>query len=255
MDDAQISDAVRIAYDDAQSFYREGAEVFNTKLFKKIIENDPDVVYKSIVAAGDRPVLVRKTFDILNKRIKDPVVRNNLKTSLRGEFLDDAIRSSQKSNVQYGQELDATKLDNFFSKKSMMMKELFEPEQLKNIEKLKNALAFSQGRLRKKGGLPGAIFIQMKQSGAVMQLVAGGTAGVLGSPGIAAGIILTPAALAKMMTNDKVIKYLTTGFRYNQNQTIAGRSFRQAIAAMASDGIISKDEKDKVLLDMKENGY
>ena len=79
----------------------------------------------------------KEEVDILNKRIKDVSVRNNLKTALRGEFLDDAIRSSQKSNVQYGQELDATKLDNFFAKKSMMMKELFEPEQLKNIEKLK----------------------------------------------------------------------------------------------------------------------
>ena len=44
-------------YKDANKFYREGAEIFNNKLFTKIIENDPDVVYKSIVAAGDRPVL------------------------------------------------------------------------------------------------------------------------------------------------------------------------------------------------------
>lgn len=258
MDNAQISDAVRIAYDDAQSFYREGAEVFNTKLFKKIIENDPDVVYKSIVAAGDRPVLVRKTFDILNKRIKDSVVRNNLKTSLRGEFLDDAIRSSQKSNVQYGQELDATKLDNFFSKKSMMMKELFEPEQLKNIEKLKNALAFSQGRLRKKGGLPGAIFIQMKQSGAVMTLTklgAIGGGGAIGGVPAAATILLAPAVLGKMFTSPSIVKFLTTGFKYNENQKLAGRTFRQIIAQMSKEGLIDEDEKDQVLKDIKQGGY
>ena len=258
MDDAKIPESVRIAYDDAQSFYREGAEVFNTKLFKKLIENDPDVVYKSIVAAGDRPVLVRKTFDILNKRIKDVNVRNNLKTSLRGEFLDDAIRSSQKSNVQYGQELDATKLDNFFAKKSMMMKELFEPEQLKNIEKLKNALAFSQGKLRKKGGLPGAIFIQMKQSGAVMTLTklgAIGGGGAVGGVPAAATILLAPGILGKMFTSPKIVKLLTTGFKYSENQTIAGRTFRQVIAQMSKEGLIDEDEKDQVLKDIKQGGY
>ncbi len=258
MDEAKIPESVRIAYDDAQSFYKNGAEVFNTKLFKKIIENDPDVVYKSIVAAGDRPVLVRRTFDILDKRIKDTAVRANLKTALRGEFLDDAIRNSQKSNVQYGQELDATKLDNFFAKKSMMMKELFEPEQLKNIEKLKNALAFSQGKLRKKGGLPGAIFIQMKQSGAVMTLTklgAIGGGGAIGGVPAAATILLAPGILGKMFTSPKIVKLLTTGFRYNENQTIAGRTFRQIIAQMSKEGLIDEDEKDQALKDIKQGGY
>jgi hypothetical protein len=258
MDDAKIPENIRILYDDAQSFYKEGAEVFNTKLFKKLLENDADVVYKSIVAAGDRPVLVRRTFDILNKRIKDVSVRNNLKTALRGEFLDDAIRSSQKSNVQYGQELDATKLDNFFAKKSMMMKELFEPEQLKNIEKLKNALAFSQGKLRKKGGLPGAIFIQMKQSGAVMTLTklgAIGGGGAVGGVPAAATILLAPGILGKMFTSPKIVKLLTTGFKFNENQTLAGRTFRQIIAQMSKEGLIDEDEKDEVLKNIKQGGY
>ena len=258
MDDAKIPENIRILYDDAQSFYKEGAEVFNTKLFKKLLENDADVVYKSIVAAGDRPVLVRRTFDILNKRIKDVSVRNNLKTALRGEFLDDAIRSSQKSNVQYGQELDAKLLDNFFAKKSMMMKELFEPEQLKNIEKLKNALAFSQGKLRKKGGLPGAIFIQMKQSGAVMTLTklgAIGGGGAVGGVPAAATILLAPGILGKMFTSPKIVKLLTTGFKFNENQTLAGRTFRQIIAQMSKEGLIDEDEKDEVLKNIKQGGY
>tara|TARA_Y100000592_G_C5468031_1_gene317832 strand:+ start:792 stop:2735 length:1944 start_codon:yes stop_codon:yes gene_type:complete len=258
MDDAQIPESVRIAYDDAQSFYKDGAEIFNTKLFKKLLQDEPDVVYKSIIAAGDRPVLVRKTFDILEKRIKDTTVKNNLKTALRGEFLDDAIRSSQKSNVQYGQELDATKLDNFFSKKTMMMKELFEPEQLRNIEKLKNALAFSQGKLRKKGGLPGAIFIQMKQSGAVMTLTklgAIGGGGAVGGVPAAATILLAPGILGKMFTSPKIVKLLTTGFRYNTNQTLAGRTFRQIVAQMSKEGLIDEDEKDDVLKQIKQGGY
>lgn len=258
MDDAKIPEAVRISYDDAQSFYKKGAEVYNTKLFKKLIKEEPDVVYKAIVASGDRPVLVRQTFDILNKRIKDTSVKEQLKTALRGEFLDDAIRSSQKSNVQYGQELDATKLDNFFSKKTMMMKELFEPSQIKEIEKLKNALAFSQGKLRKKGGLPGAIFIQMKQSGAVMTLTklgAIGGGGAIGGVPAAATILLAPGVLGKMFTSPKIVKLLTTGFRYNTNQTLSGRTFRQIVAQMSKEGLIDDDERDEIFQDMKEGGY
>ena len=138
------------------------------------------------------------------------------------------------------------------------MKELFEPEQLKNIEKLKNALAFSQGKLRKKGGLPGAIFIQMKQSGAVMTLTklgAIGGGGAIGGVPAAATILLAPGILGKMFTSPKIVKLLTTGFRYNENQTIAGRTFRQIIAQMSKEGLIDEDEKDQALKDIKQGGY
>ena len=232
------------------------AKVYNDDLFKTLMDKDPELVYKSIVPqAADRPTLVTSTFKIIDE-VKDKAVRNQLKNKLRGEFLEDILTRSSTQSDQFGRQINGTKFEDLLKiKKKKTFNAFFEPNQIKNLVNFSNALKFSQGRIRKRGGTPGAIFIQMKQSGAVMQLVAGGTAGVLGSPGIAAGIILTPAALARMMTNDKVIKYLTTGFRYNQNQTIAGRSFRQAIAAMASDGIISQDEKDKVLSDMKENGY
>jgi hypothetical protein len=253
---AKLPEEVQDLYRKANNFYKKGAKVYNDDLFKTLMDKDPELVYKSIVPqAADRPTLVTSTFKIIDE-VKDKAVRNQLKNKLRGEFLEDILTKSSTQSDQFGRQINGTKFEDLLKiKKKKTFNAFFEPNQIKNLVNFSNALKFSQGRIRKRGGTPGAIFIQMKQSGAVMQLVAGGTAGALGSPGIAAGIILTPAALAKMMTNDKVIKYLTTGFKYNQNQTIAGRSFRQAIAAMASDGIISQDEKDKVLSDMKENGY
>jgi hypothetical protein len=256
MTKAKLPDEVQNLYRQANNFYKKGAKIYNDDLFKTLMDKDPELVYKSIVPqAADRPTLVNSTFKIIDE-IKDKKLRDQLKNKLRGEFLEDILTRSSTQSDQFGRQINGTKFEDLLKiKKKKTFNAFFEPEQIKNLKDFSNALKFSQGRIRKRGGTPGAIFIQMKQSGAVMQLVAGGTAGVLGSPGIAAGIILTPAALAKMMTNDKVIKYLTTGFRYNQNQTIAGRSFRQAIAAMASDGIISEDEKNKVLSDIKENGY
>lgn len=255
MDKAVIPSNVRELYNTAQKTYKDGAEVFNTDLFKKILESEPDVAYKAIFAAGDRPVLVRKTMEIIDKRIKDKAVANKLRTSLRGHFLEDAIRSSQKSNVQYGQELDAAKLDNFLNKKSMTLKELFTPEQVRNLNNFKKTLAFSQGRLRKRGGLPGAIFIQMKQSGAVMKLAALGGAGAVGGVPAATTVILAPAVLGKMFTSPKIVKALTLGYKYNENQTLAGRTFRQIIAQMSKEGMIDKDEEARIYEEMKQGGY
>jgi hypothetical protein len=258
MDNAAVPDSVKALLTDANKFYREGAEVFNTKLFSKIIESDPEIVYKSIVASGDRPSLMKRTLEIINKRIKDPTKKANLINAIRGQFLEDAISKSSKSVSQYGTQLDANKLTSFLSKKDMFLKELFTPTQIKDLKKFQSALAFSQGVLKKKGGLTGGIFIQMKQSGAVMQLAqlgAGGSAALTGAPIIAATIIFGPAGLAKALTSPKVIKALTLGFKYNQTPSLYGRYFYQAVTQMAGEGIITQDEADEISKDMKEAGY
>jgi hypothetical protein len=118
-----------------------------------------------------------------------------------------------------------------------------------------NALAFTQGRLKKRGGLPGAIFIQMKQSGAIMTLAGAGTGAAVGGLPVAASIILAPEVLAKAFTNPKIVRLLTTGFKYNQKQNAAGRTFRQIIAQMSKEGLITEDEKNKINEDIKEGGY
>tara|TARA_R110002020_G_scaffold54_1_gene346 strand:- start:21 stop:2369 length:2349 start_codon:yes stop_codon:yes gene_type:complete len=253
MDNAAVPDSVKAILKKANTHYREGAEVFNDKLFSKIIENDPEIVYKSIVAAGDRPSLIKKTVEIINKRIKDPIKKDNLINAIRGQFLEDVMAKSSKSVSQYGTQLDANKLTSLLLKKKLAIKELFTPRQIADLKKFQKALQFSQGVLKKKGGLPGGIFIQMKQAGAVMQLVGGGYAAGTGSPGIAATIILGPAGLAKAFTSPKIIRLLTLGYKYNQNPTIAGRYMYQAVAAMASEGIITQNQADKFRKEYETN--
>lgn len=255
MDNSSIPSEAMSLYKDANKFYKEGAEIFNNKLFTKIIENDPELVYKSIVAAGDRPTLVKKTFNIIDSRIKDVATKNKLKNSIRGQFLEDAISKSQKSIGQYGLELDASKLNNFIQKNMMTTNAMFSKPQLNELQKMVNALAFTQGRLKKRGGLPGAIFIQMKQSGAIMTLAGAGTGAAVGGLPVAASIILAPEVLAKAFTSPKIVKLLTTGFKYDQTQSAAGRTFRQIIATMSKEGLINDDERDQIYEDIKEGGY
>jgi len=87
------------------------------------------------------------------------------------------------------------------------------------------------------------------------QLAVGGAAGFTGSPVLATSIILGPAALAKAFTHPKIIKALTLGVKYNQNPSVAGRYFYQAVTQMATEGIITEDQVDEVRKDMKEAGY
>ena len=121
MDSATVPDSVKAMLKKANTHYREGAEVFDTKLFSKIIESDPEIVYKAIVASGDRPSLIKKTVEIINKRIKDPIQKDTLINAIRGQFLEDVMIKSSKSVSQYGTQLDANKLTSILLKKKLAM--------------------------------------------------------------------------------------------------------------------------------------
>jgi hypothetical protein len=253
MDNSVVPNSVKSLLKDANKHYREGAEVFNDTLFKKIIDNDPDLVYKSIIAAGDRPTLVKKTFEILNKRVKDVGERNILKNKIRGEFLDDLMSKSQRSNDQFGVELDAEKLFKNFAKKEDTFKAIFSSKEINNFKKFQNALKFAQGRKSKTGGLPGGMMIQMKQSGALIQLASAASAYGTGMTGVSAGILIAPAIIARAFTTPKIIKALTLGIKYQDNPSLSRRYFLQSMTYMAEDGLISQDDLENIKNDVKDS--
>ena len=253
MDNSVVPNRVKGLLKDANKHYREGADVFNDTLFKKIIDNDPDLVYKSIVAAGDRPNLVEKTFEILDKRIKDVSERTLLKNKIKGEFLDDLMTKSQRSNDQFGIELDAEKLFKNFAKKEDTFKAMFSTAEINNFKKFQNALKFAQGRKSKTGGLPGGMMIQMKQSGALIQLASAASAYGTGMTGVSAGILIAPAVIAKAFTTPKIIKALTLGIRYQDNPSLSRRYFLQSMTYMAQDGLISEDDLENIKNDVEED--
>lgn len=251
MEESPVPESVKKLLLDANQHYREGAKVFNDNLFKKIINSDPDLVYKAIIAAGDRPTLVKRTFDILDKRIKDPAERALLKNKIRGEFLENMLSRSQVENNQFGVEVDAGKLFKNYTQKKKTFEAMFSKEELSNLNKFLNALRFAQGRKSKAGGLPGGMMIQMKQSGAILEL--GGLLGVgTGFTGAGATFLLGPAVIAKAFTTPKIIKSLTLGFQYSDNPKLARRYVLQSLTYMAADGLISQDDLNEVKNELKE---
>jgi len=253
MDNAAVPSQVKNLLKDANKTYRKGAETFNDTLFKKMINSDPDLVYKSIIAAGDRPTLVKKTFEMLDRGVKDVTERTLLKNKIKGQFLDDIMSRSQVDNDQFGVEIDARRLFANFTKKEETFKAMFSPKEIKNLKEFQNALKFAQGKKSKTGGLPGGMMIQMKQSGALIQLATAATASGAGFSGVGAGILLAPAVIGKMFTNPKIIKALTLGIKYQDNPTLTRRYFLQSMAYMAEEGLISEDELIDIKQDVKDN--
>jgi hypothetical protein len=251
MDNAFVPQEVKFLLKDANKHYKKGADVFNDQLFKKMINSDPELVYKAIIAAGDRPTLVKRTFEMLDSGVKDVAERNLLKSKIKGEFLDDIMTRSQVDNDQFGVELDARKLFANFTKKEETFKAMFSPKEIKNFKEFQNALKFAQGKKSKSGGLPGGMMIQMKQSGALMQLAGAGFLGG-GMSGVGASILIAPYIIGKVFTNPKIIKALTLGIKYQDNPTLTRRYFLQTVSYMAEEGLISQDDLEDIKLDVKE---
>ena len=91
---SNLSPSVREAYTKAQKIWRDGSEVFNTKLINKLIREDPEQVFKTLIKP-ERPSTVQKVFKAINKT-KDEAVKKDLKDSLKGAFLFDLKSESIK---------------------------------------------------------------------------------------------------------------------------------------------------------------
>jgi hypothetical protein len=118
------------------------------------------------------------------------------------------------------------------------LQQVFTPTQLKRLDTFVDALAESQ---RKESDGIGKMWIQLTQAGAIM----GFTTGLAPQ---AAGIILGPAIMSKLLTTELGAKYLTTGVKTLKGDSrVAGLSARILNQVMK----ISKEREDAY----KETSY
>ena len=172
-----------------------------------------------------------------------------------------AIEAAESGSTQFGRFIDAKKFDNFLGKGEEKLKDfLFKGENGKKLENLRNTLAFAQGDLSRLPGIPGGVFIQLKQAGAAGTLLsfggAAGAAGVLGGLAPAAGILLAPAVASKVLLNPKFSNLI---FKEQAKLIAKGENtpskmavlYRQIVGRAFTDGIIDKEERDQVLGELK----
>jgi len=225
-------------------------------------------IFREIDALTGKNVAESDGFEALTKMI-DPVTKKpmltvaqgqKLKDSVRGHYLANAMRKAEKGSKQFGKYIDSDAFSKSIDEgEGKLRKFLFQGDDAKKLEELQNTLAFAQGDLSRLPGIPGGIFIQLKQAGAAGTILSlggvGGTAvgaGLLGGFVPAAGILLAPAVASKIMLNPKFSNLI---FKESAKIVAKGENtpskmavlYRQIIGRMLTDGVISKEERDDAI--------
>ena len=239
MNTAPLSAEARIAYNQAQSFYKEGAEGFKDPLIKSLLRNRPDEVYKNLIKP-ERPGLVDAVSKVI-ARTKSAKEKELLRQNLQGTLLFDLKSQSIKQYKNLNGEYMLKNLNKFGDS---VLNKIFNPQELKQVRNLLNSLALSQ---RKTVGenIPGAVFIQLTQAGAVFGLFSG----VLTGP--SAALLVGPTVIAKLFTNPKVVNLLRQGFALKPGDPKYYRWGTRLINAMITEQIINEEEGEEFLKEFK----
>lgn len=238
IDQANVSPVARDAYNKAQSFYKNNVKKYNDRLIKRLIDKDSEIVYKTLVAPG-RPSTVNRLSKII-KDTKDVDDKIALQSKLKGTLLQDIAKISEKKGKLDG----ATLLKEFNKFGDDVLEKIFSKQEISTIRSLFKSLETSQKKAVGEG-IPGAIFIQLSQAGAVLGLLTGTFAAQ------SAAILLAPIAIARAFTNPKIVGFLKKGFNLKPDSDAAIKNFTRLISYMASVNIISDDDADDVIESLK----
>lgn len=256
--------------------YRETQPLFEDGILANILQKGNkdggvDEIFNAIVKGKSKPELIKVTQDkidtLVNRGYLDKAKAVELNDSLKGQYLANIFErsklGSQAGSPLYSNFVDASKIAENLSgtrdaKKiyNLMFKDAAERNKIDTL--LKN-LAYSQGTIDKKTGLPGGVFIQLKQAGALGSALSygasGNLAGLLADKGLAT-ILIAPAAFSKLMLNPKVNKLL---FEETTKQNVgkispakSGLLFRNLVGRLVDEGYVNSEEGLKAIEESKQ---
>ena len=235
------SPQLRSLYDSAQRFYRVGAKKFNNKVLRRLTEKAPEEIYKTLIKPR-RPSTVQALSNSL-KLTKDKELKKELFDSLKGTLIGDIAGESNRIKGRLDGSYILKELDKYGDD---VLKQLFKPNELNNLRDVLRSLSVAQRRSVGEG-VPGAIFIQLGQAGAAFGLFSG----ILTAP--SAALLFGPAVISELFTNPKFIKFIKKGFRLNPGSKEAYTNASQLIGAMISNNLISKDEGEDYLEELRKS--
>lgn len=235
MSKAPLSAEAKLAYNKAQSFYKEGAEIFNDKIIRNLVRNESDQVFKNVIKP-ERPNIIDKVSKVI-ARTKNPIERDILEKNLQGSLLFDLQSESIK---RYNNLNGDFLLKNLNKYGDTVLNKVFKPQELKQVRSLLETLKIAQQKTVGEG-VPGGVFIQLTQAGALFGL---GT-GIATGP--AAAILIGPAVIAKLFTNPKFVSFLKRGFQLNPGSPEYYKWGTRLINAMLLENLIDQEEADEFL--------
>jgi hypothetical protein len=235
MSKAPLSAEAKLAYNKAQSFYKEGAEIFNDKIIRNLVRNESDQVFKNVIKP-ERPNIIDKVSKVI-ARTKNPIERDILEKNLQGSLLFDLQSESIK---RYNNLNGDFLLKNLNKYGDTVLNKVFKPQELKQVRSLLETLKVAQQKTVGEG-VPGGVFIQLTQAGALFGL---GT-GIATGP--AAAILIGPAVIARLFTNPKFVSFLKKGFQLNPGSPEYYKWGTRLINAMLLENLIDQEEADEFL--------
>jgi hypothetical protein len=264
---AAVNNARRAASD----FTKLGGQAFEGKVVKDLLKTDfgQERLYKNIIGAG-KPTYFRA----FQKSLKDAKVnaggkqydlfpkREAIQGALQGQFFKDFLRSSVDKSGQYFK-LNKTGAEKFLKDYDWLLKEdvgFLTKSQIKGIKDYTRRLQLIEGKIKPPGaaGTSGDMLVQMKQAGALSQIV-----GVVGfgtgtiDPGAATFFVLGPAGLAYAMsrpaTTRALIEGLGKGNKGIDSYEKLTRYVGQLSSALVSEGIVGPVEAKTAMDNVQGN--
>jgi hypothetical protein len=217
--DKPIEDSLK-EFPEAARLWKKGDELW--KGGNKLLNNEVlrKIIFKSDFDRGGKPeALVKELFTSENSSVTEMFQRavgEKTWSKFQASFMNSLIHKATKPRASGG----GTFVDGDSLFKQMLgpegygydtMSSILSKAQLDKVEKITNLLQVA-GRRQAEG--IGGMFIQLKQPGAAFE-IGGALLGGTGMVGVGASgaILLTPLALALMMTSKSGAKLLTHGLR------------------------------------------
>jgi len=262
-------------------FYKDTQGNFNNTIISDILkkgnkDGGVDLIFDAIIKGKNKPSTINALFtriddlatrkaptsevDEAGKVIQDTFLTKaqatDIKDALRGQWFSNALTKAKLSGTQI---VDAKKMMNQIDDNKNVFEALFKDQtQRNNIDTVLKQLSVAQGTLDKKTGLPGKVFIQLKQAGALGQVLSMGGRGQLGSALLDKGIatvLIAPAALSKIMLNPKISKLMFKEYTKENFEKMtpskAGALYRQIVGRLAEEGLIDGDEAINAIAESK----
>jgi len=275
LDKMPLPQALRAEYNKLSNLSKMGNDMFNNGIFSRIAKTqigqkkvlDQILVKGKNDVAGDFLTKLDMTDTGIvagqkgaGRRLLDVEEADRIKNGIRGNFIKKFIDDSTDLQDQYIY-LRSDKARNFVERDFKEFIEeggLLTKQQATHLKEFTNALKFADGKITAPGAKAGrgTIFIQLKEMGALTQMgaVALGTGGYV-DPGSALAFVLAPAALSRVFTNPRIMKFLIDGTKGAQSRDFGqfSRFMGQFGSALVSEGLIDEEQNSMVQANIKAN--
>jgi len=192
----------------ANDFFKNGINLFNSKLISTMVKESPDIVANKITTRlSGKPVVIKN----MRSAVRDKGAWNELQDHVMSTLVESATKNGEVSVNSL-----RTAFKKFGGKNGDALRQMFPDGRDKAMLK---AINYKDIFLRKQPDSTGRFGSQIGQIGAA-QAVASGGLFMTGHNKSAIGILLLPPVMARVLTSPWFVKFMTSPAGRTANPTI-----------------------------------